>query len=58
MQSLRLLIKRNRISVIIAVTIAILGTLSQMIYIVYIGELVNRIENREEITSSLVMTLA
>ena len=58
MSVLAKLLKNNRICVIIAVTIAILANLSQMIYIVYIGELVNRIENREEVTSSLMITLA
>ena len=58
MSVLAKLLKKNRTSVSIAVIIAILANLSQMIYIVYIGELVNRIENREKITSSLVTILA
>ena len=57
MSVLSKLIKNNRICISAAVTIAVLGTISQMIYTVYIGELVNRIENREEITSSLVTVL-
>lgn len=52
------LLKNNHASVTIAVTIAILANLSQMIYTVYIGELVNRIENREKITYALVSVLA
>ena len=58
MSVLAKLLKNNRICVAGAVTIAIIANLSQMIYIVYIGELVNRIESREKITTSLVMTLA
>ena len=57
MSVLSKLIKNNRISVFAAVTLAVLSTLSQMIYTVYIGELVNRIENREEITASLVTVI-
>ena len=58
MSVLAKLMKSNRICIIIAVTIAIIANLSQMIYIVYIGELVNRIENREKVTLSLVTILA
>ena len=57
MSVLSKLIKNNRMCIFAAVTISILANLSQMIYMVYIGELVNRIENREKITSSLVMIL-
>ena len=57
MSVLSKLIKNNRMCIFAAVTISILANLSQMIYMVYIGELVNRIENREKITSSLVTIL-
>ena len=52
MSVLAKLLKNNRICVTVAVIIAIIANLSQMIYIVYIGELVNRIENREKVTSN------
>ncbi|MCR5203542.1 MAG: hypothetical protein K6E47_00620 [Lachnospiraceae bacterium] len=58
MSVLAKLLKNNRICVTVAVIIAIIANLSQMIYIVYIGELVNRIENREKVTSTLVTILA
>ena len=58
MSVLAKLLKRNRLCVTVAVFIAIIANLSQMIYIVHIGELVNRIENREKVTSSLVIILA
>lgn len=58
MSVLSKLLKNNRICVTVAVIIAVAANLSQMIYIVYIGELVNRIENREKITSALVTILA
>lgn len=58
MSVLSKILKNNRICVTVAVIIAIAANLSQMIYIVYIGELVNRIENREKITSALVTILA
>ena len=57
MSVLSKLIKNNRICIAVAVSIAILANLSQMIYMVYVGELVNRIESREQITSKLVIIL-
>ena len=57
MSVLSKLLKNNRKCVTLAVTIAVFANLSQMIYIVCIGELVNRIENREKITSALVTAL-
>lgn len=57
MSVLSKLIKNNRICIAVAVLIAILANLSQMIYMVYVGELVNRIESREQITIKLVIIL-
>ena len=57
MRILGLLVRRNRLHVAGAVGTAMLSNISQMIYMVYIGELVNRIESREPITAKLVIIL-
>ncbi len=57
MSVLSKLIKYNRIRIVFVVMMAVVAIVCQMIYKVYIGELVNRIENREEITFSLVIIL-
>ena len=46
MRNLRLLLKRNRIWVGVAVLAALFSNLSQMIYTYYVGELANRIVGR------------
>ena len=57
MQVLRILLKRNRIWTISAVISAMLSNLSQMIYIYYVGELVNKIEKREVIGRAFIVLL-
>ncbi|MCR5102869.1 MAG: hypothetical protein K6B68_00190, partial [Eubacterium sp.] len=57
MQVLRILLKRNRIWTISAVITAMLSNLSQMIYIYYVGELVNKIEKREVIGRAFIVLL-
>ncbi len=57
MRILSLLIKRTRIYVAGAVLTAVLSNLSQMVYMYFVGELVNRIEERTSIGTSLLIVL-
>ena len=58
MSVLRILLKRNRIWIVFAVITAIFSNLSQMIYMYYVGELVNKIETREVIGRTFIILLA
>lgn len=57
MSVLRILIKRNKIWVLISVITTLAANLSQMIYMYYIGELVNRIETRTAVGAYFVLLL-
>ena len=57
LQKLSLLIRRNRIYVAGAFLTAVLSNLSQMVYVYFIGELVNRIEARTSIGTPLFVIL-
>lgn len=55
MEVLRILIKRNRGWVTLSVATALMSNASQIMYLYYIGELVNRIEKREVIELSFII---
>ena len=57
MSVLRTLIKRNRIWVIISVVLTLVANLTQMIYMYYVGELVNKIEERAAVSMAFIITL-
>jgi|GEM_PF-2401727 len=58
MSVLRTLIKRNRIWVIISVVLTLVANLTQMIYMYYVGELVNKIEERAAVSMVFIVLLA
>ena len=58
MSVLRTLIKRNRIWVIISVVLTLVANLTQMIYMYYVGELVNKIEERTTVSTAFMVLLA
>jgi ATP-binding cassette subfamily B protein/subfamily B ATP-binding cassette protein MsbA len=58
MSVLRTLIKRNRTWVIISVILTLVANLTQMIYMYYVGELVNKIEARTAVSMAFIALLA
>ena len=58
MSVLRILLRRNRIWIAAACITALLSNLSQMIYMYYVGELVNKIETRTVIGGTFIILLA
>ncbi|MBP5192463.1 MAG: ABC transporter ATP-binding protein [Eubacterium sp.] len=58
MSVLRILIKRNRKWVIISVVLTLVANLTQMIYMYYVGELVNKIEERAAVSMAFIVLLA
>ena len=58
MSVLRILIKRNRIWVAISVILSLVANLTQMIYMYYVGELVNKIEERAVVSMAFIVLLA
>lgn len=58
MSVLRILIKRNRKWVIISVVLTLVAKLTQMIYMYYVGELVNKIEERATVSIAFMVLLA
>lgn len=57
MDVLCILIRRNRLWVMAAVVAAFLSNLSQMLYMLRVGELVNKIEGREKIEGTFIVIL-
>ena len=57
MQVLKILIKKNKLFVILAVCLTLIANLSQMIYMLYIAKLINNIEAGTTIEKSLVLIL-
>ena len=58
MSVLRILLKRNKPWIAAAIFTALLSNLSQMIYMYYVGELVNKIETRAAIGRAFIILLA
>ena len=58
MSVLRTLIKRNRKWVISSVILTLVANLAQMIYMYYVGELVNKIEARTVVSIAFIALLA
>lgn len=58
MSVLRILLKRNRIRIAFSVITSLLSNLSQMIYMYYVGEIVNMIESRVAIKRTFLILLA
>ena len=54
MKVLKILIKRNKFWIALAVFTALISNLSQMFFAYFIGELVNKIETRDTITFSFL----
>ena len=57
MQVLKILIKRNKLFVLLSVCLTLIANLSQMIYMLYISKLVNNIESGTTIENSLILIL-
>ena len=57
MQVLKILIKKNKLFVILAVCLTLIANLSQMIYMLYIAKLINNIDAGTTIEKSLVLIL-
>ncbi|MCR5753764.1 MAG: hypothetical protein K6G30_02975 [Acetatifactor sp.] len=58
MSVLRILIKRNRIWVAISIILSLVANLTNMIYMYYVGELVNKIEERAVVSMAFIVLLA
>ena len=57
MRILKILIRRTKLYVTGAVVTSMLSNISQMVYMLYVGELVNRIEERTGIDKTLIIIL-
>lgn len=58
MSVLRTLIKRNKVWVMASVMLSLIANLTQMIYMYYVGELVNKIESRTAVSIVFIVLLA